>query len=156
MALAHNTLGRRAIALAGVGLIATVGLGLAPALADMSKDEKLVTAAVESFRKGMLTADKAILEPLCAENLSYGHSAGKVENKEQFLTASASGKSNWQFINQTDQTVQITGADAVVRFLLTGETVSEGKTNAIKIGVLMVWQQQGNQWKLLARQSVKV
>ena len=156
MALAHNTLGRRAIALSGVALIATAGLGLAPALADMSKDEKLVTAAVESFRKGMLTADKAILEPLCAESLSYGHSAGKVENKEQFLTASASGKSNWQFINQTDQTVQITGADAVVRFLLTGETVSEGKTNAIKIGVLMVWQQQGNQWKLLARQAVKV
>jgi ketosteroid isomerase-like protein len=31
---------------------------------------------------------------------------------------------------------------------LTGETESAGKTNAVKIGVLMVWQKQDGRWKL--------
>ena len=37
----------------------------------------------------------------------------------------------------TDQSNHIVGNTAIVR--VTGETESEGKTNAIKIGVLMVW-----------------
>jgi len=39
---------------------------------------------------------------------------------------------------------------------LTGETESEGKTNAIKFGVLMVWQRQDGRWKLLARQAYRL
>jgi len=39
---------------------------------------------------------------------------------------------------------------------LTGETESEGKTNAIKFGVLMVWQRQDGRRKLLARQAYKL
>ena len=34
--------------------------------------------------------------------------------------------------------------------------VSEGKTNLIKIGILMVWQKQDGRWKLLARQAYTI
>jgi hypothetical protein len=45
--------------------------------------------------------------------------------------------------------------NAIVRHILTGETLSEGKTTPIKIGILMVWQQQDGRWKLLAGQAYK-
>jgi hypothetical protein len=32
----------------------------------------------------------------------------------------------------------------------------EGKTNAIKIGVLMVWHEQDGRWTLLARQAYRI
>ena len=49
----------------------------------------------------------------------------------------------------------IAGPNAISRFTLTGELESEGKVTHIAIGVLMVWQKQGNAWKLLARQGFK-
>ena len=52
--------------------------------------------------------------------------------------------------------IQIVGNDAIVRHMFTAENVAEGKTNAIKIGILMIWQKQGGRWKLLARQAYKV
>jgi ketosteroid isomerase-like protein len=111
---------------------------------------------VEAFRTAMLKADRAQFEALTAEQLSYGHSAGRVETKAQFIDAATSGQSRWKFITLTDQTIQIVGKNAIVRHTLTGETERDGKTNPVKIGVLMVWHKQNGDWKLLARQAVRL
>jgi ketosteroid isomerase-like protein len=152
--MTYHPLGRRTLALAGVGVLASAGL--ISALAAPTKDEELVTAAVENFRKAMIAADRPALAELCADTLQYGHSNFKLENKAQFLDGATSGKSTWKFITLSEQTTQMTGDIAASRFLLTGENVSEGKTNPVKIGVLMVWQKQAGHWKLLARQAAKV
>jgi hypothetical protein len=86
----------------------------------------------------------------------YGHSAGRIETKAQFINGAVSRRSVWKFMTLTGQSHQIVGKRAVVRHLLTGETESEGKTNAIMIGVLGVWQKQVGRWKLLARQAYKL
>jgi ketosteroid isomerase-like protein len=127
----------------------------APVAAAPSGDEAAVAQAVEAFRNAMLKADKAQFEALCADQLSYGHSAGRVENKSQFIDAFTSG-STWKFITLTDQTTQIVGDTAIVRHTLTGETERDGKTNPVKIGVLMVWHKPDGNWKLLARQAVRL
>jgi hypothetical protein len=57
----------------------------------------------------------------------------------------------WKFITITDQTIKIVDNDAIVRHTLTGETERDGKTNPVKIGVLMVWHKQDGNGKLLAR-----
>ena len=128
----------------------------APVTAAQSNDEAAVAQAVEAFRNAMLKADRSQFETLCADQLSYGHSAGRVENKAQFIDAATSGRSTWKFITLTDQTSQIVGDTAIVRHTLTGETEREGKTNPVKIGVLMVWHKQDGRWKLLARQAVRL
>ena len=97
----------------------------------------------------------AIRGPL-ADQLSYGHSAGRVENKAQFIDAATSGRSTWKFITLSDQTTQIVGNTAIVRHTLTGESERDGKTNPVKLGVLTVWQNPDGNWKLLARQAVRL
>jgi ketosteroid isomerase-like protein len=121
-----------------------------------SGDEAAVAQAVESFRKAQLAKDRNQFETLCADQMSYGHSSGRIETKTQFIDDATGPKSVWNFINLSNQTIQIVGDNAIVRNLFTGENVSEGKTNAIKIGILMVWQKQDGRWKLLARQAYKV
>jgi ketosteroid isomerase-like protein len=137
-------------------VVMTVALLGAASVAAQAGEEAAVAQAVEAFRTAMLQADRAQFEALTAEQLSYGHSAGRVENKTQFIDAATSGRSTWKFITLTDQTIQIIGDNAIVRHTLTGETERDGKTNPVKIGVLMVWHQQNGNWKLLARQAVRL
>jgi len=115
-----------------------------------------VAQAVEAFRNAALKADRAQFEALTADQLSYGHSAGRVENKAKFIEGATSGQSRWKFITLTDQTIQIVGNTAVVRHTFTGESERDGKTNPVKLGVLTVWQKQDGNWKLLARQAVRL
>jgi ketosteroid isomerase-like protein len=131
-------------------------LGGAPVSAAPSGDEAAVAQAVEAFRNAMLQADRGQFQALCADQLSYGHSAGRIETKTQFIDAATSGRSTWKFMTLTDQTTQVVGNTAIVRHTLTGETERDGKTNPVKIGVLMVWHKQDGKWQLLARQSVRL
>jgi ketosteroid isomerase-like protein len=137
-------------------VMALVLLGVGHVAAAQSSDEAAVAQAVDAFRNAMLKADRSQFEALCADRLSYGHSAGRIETKAQFIDAATSGRSVWKFITLTDQTNQIVGNTAIVRHTLTGETERDGKTNPVKIGVLMVWHKPDGQWKLLARQAVRL
>jgi ketosteroid isomerase-like protein len=137
-------------------VLALALLGAPHVVLAQASDEAAVAQAVEAFRNAMLKADRGQFEALTAAQLSYGHSAGRVENKAQFIDAATSGRSTWKFITLTDQTNQIVGNNAIVRHTLTGETERDGKTNPVKIGVLMVWQKQDGTWKLLARQAVRL
>ena len=51
-----------------------------PAHAQAS-EEAAVNAAVEALRQAMVAADKAKLESLVSDQLSYGHSSGVVESR---------------------------------------------------------------------------
>jgi len=137
-------------------MLALVLLGAPHVVMAQSSDEAAVAQAVEAFRNATLKADRGQFEALTAEQLSYGHSGGRVENKAQFIDAATSRQSTWKFITLTDQTTQVVGNTAIVRHTLTGETERDGKTNPVKIGVLMVWHKQDGKWKLLARQAVSL
>lgn len=121
-----------------------------------SKDEAAVAAAVENLRKAMLDADKTNLDKYTAADLSYGHSSGKVETKAEFVETLASGKSDFVSIDLSDQTVKVVGNTAIVRHVLTGSTSDNGVAGNVKLSILTIWQKQQGQWKLLARQAVRL
>lgn len=104
----------------------------------------------------MIDADKATLESLTDEALSYGHSNGKIEDKAEFVRAIVSGESDFVTINLTEQTIKIVGNAAIVRHKLAGTTNNSGKPGTANLSLLMVWQKQKGGWKLLARQAVKI
>jgi ketosteroid isomerase-like protein len=105
----------------------------------------------------MVSLDKAQLEALTAPQLSYGHSAGRIENQKEYVDNLMARNSVFRFINLSDQTVAVVGNDAVVRHLMTAETQNQaGQVTPVRIGVLQVWQKQGADWKLLARQAYRL
>jgi ketosteroid isomerase-like protein len=121
-----------------------------------SKSENQVAAASEQLRKAMVDGDKAALENLVTEQLSYGHSGGLLENKNQFVEKIVSGKSDFVTIDLSEQTVSVSGKTAIVRHILKAKTNDGGKPGDVHLRILLVWQKQGGKWKLLARQAVKM
>ena len=55
-----------------------------------SKEVNAVSAAVEALRKAMIAADRSALEKLTADELSYGHSSGRLENRVECIDALSS------------------------------------------------------------------
>jgi hypothetical protein len=131
-------------------------LVLAITIKAQTKDEKEVAAAVETLKKAMLDGNRKDLENIAANELSYGHSNGLIEDKAAFVEALASGKNDFVTINLAEQTIKVAGNTALVRHKLTGETNNGGQAGTVNLGVLLVWQKQQGQWKLLARQAVKL
>ena len=120
-----------------------------------SKNEQSVATAVERLRKAMVDANKTELGNLIAEQLSYGHSGGHVEHKNEFIAAIVSGQSDFVSITLTEQTISLSKNIAIVRHNLTAITNNDNKPGEVHLLVLLVWQKQDGLWKLLARQAAK-
>ena len=132
-------------------------LAASPVLAQGTGEQAAVARAVDALNKAMVGRDKAQLEALSAPQLSYGHSAGRIENRQQFIDNLMTGPSQFRFINLSEQTVEVSGSEAIVRHLFVAETQNrDGQVTPVRIGVLQVWQKQGADWRLLARQAYRL
>jgi len=117
-----------------------------------------VAAAVEQFVQAMQNADENTLKALLAEELVYGHSSGKVQNKTEFIAEILSGNPFvYQKIETLEQTIQLAGDAAIVRHIFSAETKNvNGEPGSLRIGNMMVWKLQDGKLKLLARQAYKL
>src|SRR4029077_8465957 len=89
-----------------------------------------------------LAQDKAKLETLAAEQLSYSHSDARLEDKAKFIDSIMTRKAVIKSIEFPELTVAIVGNNAIVRHLWVSESELDGKVTNTKIGVLQVWQKQ--------------
>lgn len=113
-------------------------------------------AQVNALSKAMIAADAEALKQLTADELSYGHSSGRVEDQATFIANLVSGASDFVTIELQDQQIQQIKDVAIVRHTLVAKTNDSGKPGEVKIGVMLVWQMQQSEWKLLARQAFKL
>jgi ketosteroid isomerase-like protein len=120
------------------------------------KKQNAVAKAVENLKAAMISGDRSALENIAADQLSYGHSGGAVDNKSVFVEKIASGQSDFVTIDLSEQTISVSKKTAIVRHVLKAKTNDGGKPGEVNIRVLLIWQKQGGGWKLLARQAVKI
>jgi hypothetical protein len=132
-------------------------LGVVPAFAT-SADEDAVAKSVEAFRAAQLAADAKAFDALCAAELSYSHSDGRVEDKATFIANATNGKSKFLSLAYQDPTIRVVRTAAIVRFHWVGESqaVADGKKSATNLHILMNWQKQDADWKLLSRAATKL
>jgi ketosteroid isomerase-like protein len=151
MTISRRHIAAAALLASGAGALAS----RTPAFAETA-EATAVADAVANLTKAMLAADKAKLDSLVADQLSYGHSSGTLQDKTVFVDVIVSKKSVYKSIELTKQTVAVVGNNAIVRHAWESESgTGDGKWNVSKIGVMQVWQKQGSNWKLLARQAFR-
>ena len=121
-----------------------------------SKQEREVLKLVEEFSTAILNADSAALVRLTDGELVYGHSSGKMESRNEFVSAIASGRSDFKTLNTSNHTIVVKGNTAVARHQLKADIVDNGKESAANLGVILTWYKTKKQWKLLARQAFKL
>jgi hypothetical protein len=121
-----------------------------------SKNETAVANAVAQLRKAMVDADSVMLEKLTLQKLSYGHSGGHIDDKAEFVQKIVSGKSDFVTLEFPEQTISISNNIAIVRHKFNAVTNDNGKPGEVHLAVLLIWQKQRGDWKLLARQAIKI
>ena len=135
-----------------------LALGLLTALpAFAGADEDAVLKNVEAFRKAQAAGNAEALASLLAEELSYSHSLGQLDDKAKLLDGIAKANYKWTSLEYKDPTVKVVGPDAIVRFTFVGEQeFTDGKKTPQNLHILMNWQKQGSDWKLLSRAATKL
>ncbi len=143
---------RRALPLSALALSVASVLSAAGA---QSADQAAVTVAIETLHKAMLDGDKARLENLLAEQMSYGDLPdSKLETRAQFVDRIVSKKIIYKSTKILwSEPLVIVGNVAIVRHLFLAERESEGKDTSAQIAVLQVWQKQDAGWKLIVWQA---
>ena len=145
-------LDRRQFALSALAF----GLLAAP-LAFAGADEDAVLKNVEAFRVAQAAGKADAIAPLLAEDLSYSHSRGAVDDKAKLLAGITNANYKWTSLEYRNPTVKVVGPAAIVRFNFVGEQeFNDGKKTPQNLHILMNWQKQGNEWKLLSRSATKL
>ena len=147
---------RRDFAVASALALGASGFLLSSSAAAASGDDATLAQNIETLRQGILQQDKAKLDQISASQLSYGHSDGRVETKEQFINAVMNRKQTQKSLAFPDLKVFVVGDAAVARHIYLGESELDGKQSTTRIGALQVWQKQDGGWKLLARQGFRL
>ena len=147
---------RRDVVVAGGLVLGAPSLLLSGTASAQAGDEAAVGDMVELLRKGIFDKDKAKLEQVSAPQLSYGHSDGRVETKEQFVSAVLNRKATVKSLACPALKVTVVGNNAIARHIYLAESELDGKPTTTRIGALQVWQKQDGAWKLLARQGFRL
>ena len=131
-------------------------LGVVPAFA--GADEDTIAKNLEAFRAAQAVGNAEVLAAICAEELSYSHSSGKIDTKASLAAGVANADYKWTSLEYKDPTIRVVGPAAIVRFNFVGEQEfkADGKKVPQNLAILMNWQKQGADWKLLSRAATKL
>ena len=124
------------------------------ALAGPVTDETALAAAAERLRRTMIDVDPAVLKELFSDKLTYGHSDGRVQTKDEVVASLVEKRSVFHTIQISRQTLSLSGDVGIIRNRFEADGASNGKPSKPDLAVLQVWQRQDGRWRLLARQAL--
>ncbi|SFW60484.1 protein of unknown function [Sinomicrobium oceani] len=115
-----------------------------------------VEATVKQFTVAMEKRESSILAKLTCEELSYGHSTGKIQDKEQFIEDLVYGPFVFKTIKLEKQTITVKDSTAIVRHVFVADAMDNDTPVKVRIGNILVLVLSNGKWMLLARQAYKL
>ena len=123
--------------------------------ASTASDEQDVAKAVDKMTQAMLHKDIATLNALTSDTVTYGHSSGKIQNKQEFVADIETGRSGFKTLQMLNQKIKMNGDTALVRNHFSAQAVNSGVEVPTEIENFQIWQKQKGQWLLIGRQAFK-
>ena len=120
-----------------------------------SSAEKDVAQAVDHLTQAMLKKNIPELNALTAENLTYGHSSGKIQNKQEYIADIETGRSAFKTLEMQNQTITLSGDVALVRNHFSAQALKGAEVIPTEIENFQIWQKQKGKWLLVGRQAFK-
>lgn len=122
-----------------------------------TKEEKVLQRIKQLNEAVFGVKDSVALENLLADKVTYGHSTGKIENRREMITAAVANTTRYADFKMEDAVVYFENKTAIVRYVISATNIGmDGKTSPLHLGLLQVWIKQKKEWKLTARQAVKL
>ena len=130
---------------------------VAPAKGKIKPDSANLAKNIAVLYDGLLKKDTVVLKKVLHKRVTYGHSNGWIQNKNEVIADLYNGKLTFSKIDKGNETIVIVRETATVRNTAEITGLYEGEEFTIKLQVLQVWIWKDKEgWKLLSRQSVKV
>jgi len=110
------------------------------------------------MRRFELTVQKNIkeLREILADDLTYTHSNGLLDGKEQLLESLNSGKTLYQSIQSEEIKVRVLGETAIINGVAAMRVWSNGQTNDLHLRYTDVYAKRNGKWQLIAWQSTRL
>ncbi len=113
-------------------------------------DVRAVLAAEDRRYRAMQDADLTALAGLCADELSYAHSSGVRDTKDEYFAKVRSGYYDYHRIDHPVERVEVLGDTAIVVGRMIADLHSGGVRKTIDNLALAVWVRKDASWRLLA------
>jgi ketosteroid isomerase-like protein len=104
----------------------------------------------------MIKADTAALTDLLSADLTYVHSSGVLETRDEYVEAIRSGKYKYKKVDLEDVKVRAYGDTALVSGKATIDVNSGGNDVHTVLRFLEVWVKQDGKWRMSAWQSTRL
>ncbi|MEM9144456.1 MAG: nuclear transport factor 2 family protein [Bacteroidota bacterium] len=121
---------------------------------DITKVE--LRAAVDYLNEALVHPKRKVLVDITSKNLTYGHSSGTLESREQFVDALLNGPFRFLSINTSEEELLLYGDTAVARHIMTAKGSKGGEEVDVNIGIMLVFKKVDGRILLLARQAYKL
>jgi hypothetical protein len=113
--------------------------------------------AMQQLDKALLQKDEVVLKSVLHKEVSYGHSNGWIQSKDDILIDLKSGKLTYNNIqNNSSAIVKISGKYATVKTNTNAEGVVNGTAFKLTLHIMQFWIKTKKGWQLIARQSAKL
>jgi len=136
---------------------ALIALAFASAAAGQQDDTRARLQALETERlEAMRAANIDVLGRIMAEDMTYTHSTGLVQNREQLFELLSSGVVRYLGFDTHDITWRVYGAVAVATGRQTISLESEGRPVTARNRFTIVYAKMEGGWRCVAYQSTAV
>jgi len=113
--------------------------------------------AMQQLDKALLQKDEVVLKSILHKEVSYGHSNGWIQSKDDILSDFKSGKLTYNNIqNNSSAIVKISEKYATVKTNTNAEGVVNGTEFKLTLHIMQFWVKTKKGWQLIARQSAKL
>ena len=109
-----------------------------------------------SLKNSLIGKDSVTLSGLLADDVTYGHTNGMIQTKAQLIRDVMSGVQDYKSIDPSEMNIRIFDHTAIVNMKSTVNMIFNNNTLNLNMYVTLVWIQKNGDWKLEARQSVKL
>jgi hypothetical protein len=113
-------------------------------------DEAAVRAGEDRRYQALLDSDWNTLEELFADELSYAHSSGVRDTRDEYFAKLRSGYYVYQTVDHPVERVTVVGDTALVVGRMTSDLLVQGTAKTIDNLALAVWTKASGEWRLLA------
>ncbi len=112
-----------------------------------------VREAAHGWTDAAVRQDKAALDRWLANDLTYSHANGKVQNKAEYIAAVTSGPPHYESFGFHDIDIRLYGKTAVLTAFVDVKMV---KTDAFRVRTLQVYVERDGHWQMAAHQSARL
>ncbi len=112
----------------------------------------LVEAETQRFN-AQIARDEEALKTALADDLTYTHATGRVQNKNEYLQGFVSGNARYQSIDVTDRVVHVDGSMGMTTGVI---TLTVGNGMRLTSRYTGVYLKRKGRWQLLAWQTTDI